>query len=58
MTMFAGTEDSFEYTDREATWVRWNLDLILLTMVLFHKHSTLSLLIYYIVNTYVHIPIH
>lgn len=31
--LFAGTEDSFEYTDKEATKVRWKLDLILLTMV-------------------------
>lgn len=31
--LFAGTEDSFEYTEKEATWVRWKLDLILLTMV-------------------------
>jgi ACS family allantoate permease-like MFS transporter len=31
--LFAGAEDSFEYTDKEASWVRWKLDLILLTMV-------------------------
>lgn len=31
--LFAGTEDSFEYTDKEAIWVRWKLDLILLTML-------------------------
>ena len=32
--LFAGTEDVFEYTEKEATWVRWKLDLILLSMVL------------------------
>lgn len=30
--LFSGAEDSFEYTEKEATWVRWKLDLILLTM--------------------------
>jgi hypothetical protein len=31
--LFAGSEEVFEYTDKEATWVRWKLDLILLSMV-------------------------
>ncbi|KAN0112527.1 putative pantothenate transporter [Hyaloscypha variabilis] len=31
--LFAGTEDVFEYTAKEATWVRWKLDLILLSMM-------------------------
>jgi ACS family allantoate permease-like MFS transporter len=31
--LFAGTENVFEYTEKEATWVRWKLDLILLSMV-------------------------
>lgn len=35
--LFSGTEDSFEYTEKEATWVRWKLDLILLTMVDFPR---------------------
>lgn len=38
--LFAGTEDSFEYTDKEASWVRWKLDLILLTMVCLQTIST------------------
>jgi len=35
--LFAGTEDVFEYTAKEATWVRWKLDLILLSMVLYNQ---------------------
>jgi len=31
--LFAGSEDTFQYTCKEATKVRWKLDLILLTMV-------------------------
>jgi ACS family allantoate permease-like MFS transporter len=31
--LFAGSEDSFHYTDKEAVCVRWKLDLILLSMV-------------------------
>jgi hypothetical protein len=31
--LFAGAEDVFEYTEKEATKVLWKLDLILLSMV-------------------------
>jgi hypothetical protein len=31
--LFAGTEEIFGYTDKEATRVRWKLDLILLSTV-------------------------
>lgn len=44
--LFAGTEDSFEYTEKEATWVRWKLDLILLTMVCSSTHSRFLILTY------------
>lgn len=53
--LFAGTEDSFEYTDKEASWVRWKLDLILLTMVRPSKLSNWALLIYHLVNNYLYI---
>jgi ACS family allantoate permease-like MFS transporter len=31
--IFADTADMFQYTDKEADWVRWKVDLILLPMV-------------------------
>ena len=54
--LFAGTEDSFEYTEKEATWVRWKLDLILLTMVCHSRHSRLLILIYCFCS--LHLPIY
>lgn len=31
--LFTSIEEVFEYTAKEASWVRWKLDLILLSMV-------------------------
>lgn len=42
--LFDGTEDTFEYTDKEAAWVRWKLDLILLSMVRVSPSQRISLM--------------
>ena len=39
--IFAGSEEVFQYTDKEASVVRWKLDLILLPIVRITRHDAL-----------------
>jgi ACS family allantoate permease-like MFS transporter len=58
--LFSGEEDSFYYTDKEASWVRWKLDLILLSMVQYTSSPRFLRdgLIHDIDDTYLHIFVH
>lgn len=40
--IFADTADMFQYTEKEANWVRWKVDLILLPMVCQHSYILLA----------------